>query len=164
MLPLDLTNASERFLQEGGVINVVPLGETAEFSKDASLPMKTSIEIYDERIKKNALLKCLVAKGAGVNSLHYSLRMNRKDIKRMACEQGLKISHSRPVRAARNETTIQPESISDETAGLAMHYSSLGYNVIEIAQKLGLSVRQVWRVGQEYHFEFRQTSDRETSD
>lgn len=163
-LPLDLTKAVERFLQEGGIINVVPFGETAEFSKDAALATKTSIEICDEKTKKNELLKCLVAKGAGVNSIQYSLRMNRKEIRRMAGEQGLKIPHSRPVRTARNETSIQPESVSDETAGLAMHYSSLGYNVIEIAQKVHLSVRQVWRIGLEYHFEFGKTKDRGTAD
>jgi hypothetical protein len=40
-----------------------------------------------------------------------------------------------------------------------MHYSSLGYSALEIAQKLGLSVRQVWKIGQEYRFEFKQNPD-----
>ena len=161
---LDLTNAVEQYIRQGGIINVVPIGETAEFPTDLTLTTKTEAETEDDNCKKVELLKTLVAKGAGVNSLQYSLRMNRKDIKRMAGEQGLKILYNRPVRKARSVTTKEHDSLSDETAGLAMHYSSLGYNAVEIAQKLRLSVRQVWRIGLDYRFEFKQTKDRTLPD
>ena len=161
---LDLINAVEHYIRQGGVINVVPLGETAESPTELALTTRTDAETEEDNCKKVELLKTLIAKGAGVNSLQYSLRMNRKDIKRMAGEQGLKILYNRPVRAARSVTTKEPDSLSDETAGLAMHYSSLGYSALEIAQKLRLSVRQVWRIGQDYRFEFKRTKDRSVPD
>jgi hypothetical protein len=40
-----------------------------------------------------------------------------------------------------------------------MHYSGLGYNVVEIAQQLRLTVRQVWKIGRDYRFDFKQTRD-----
>jgi hypothetical protein len=159
MPELDLTSAVERFIQQGGVIHVVPVGETAEFPSELSRAAKNDIETEEDGHKKVELLKSLVAKGAGVNSLQYSLRMNKKDIKRMAREQSLKISYSRPVRIARSETTRDLDRVSDETAGHAMHYSGLGYNVVEIAQQLRLTVRQVWKIGRDYRFDFKQTRD-----
>jgi len=81
----------------------------------------------------------------------------------MAGEHGLKISYSRPIRGIRNEKKAEPATVDDDIAGHAMHYSSLGYTAWEIAQKLSLSVRQVWKIGQDYRFEFRQARDRTDS-
>jgi hypothetical protein len=78
----------------------------------------------------------------------------------MAGENGLKISYSRPIRGTRNEKKREPTTVDDEIAGHAMHYSSLGYTVPEIAQKLDLSVRQIWKIGRDYRFEFKQTHER----
>jgi hypothetical protein len=116
--------------------------------------------LEDDKHKKLELLKSLVSKGAGVSALQYSLRMNKRDVRRMAGEHGLKISYSRPIRGVRNEKKQDPDTVDDDVAGHAMHYSSLGYTAWEIAQKLNLSVRQVWKIGRDYRFEFRQTSDR----
>jgi hypothetical protein len=102
-------------------------------------------------------LKGLVAKGAGVSALQYSLRMNRKEIKRLASENGLKIHFSRPVRGSRILRSRDSTTIDDTVAGHAMHYSTLGYTVPEIAQLLDLSVRDIWNIGKAYRFEFKST-------
>ncbi|MEB0039747.1 MULTISPECIES: hypothetical protein [unclassified Pseudomonas] len=161
---LDLDTAVEQYIQRGGVINVVPLGETAEFSAESLPPKNPPIETEEDALKKIELLKNLVAKGAGVSSLQYSLRMTKKDVRRMAGEQGLKISYSRPVRGARTEGLRDPDAVDDRVAGHAMHYSSLGYTALEIAQKLNLSVRQVWEIGRDYRFEFKQMKDTPSPD
>lgn len=156
---LDLSTAVEQFIQQGGVIHVVPHGATAEVSVDPISAAPPEAEGEDDQQKKLEQLKSLVAKGAGVNALQYSLRMNKRDVRRMACENGLKISYSRPIRGVRHDKKQHSNAVDDEVAGHAMHYSSLGYSALEIAQKLGLSVRQVWKIGQDYRFEFKQNRD-----
>lgn len=159
---LDLAAAVEQFIQQGGVIHIIPLGETADTAIEPAIPARPDTELEEDDPKKLELLKSLVAKGAGVSALQYSLRMNKRDVRRMACENGLKIPYSRPVRGVRNETKAEPASVNDDVAGHAIHYSSLGYTAWEIAQKLNLSVRQVWKIGQDYRFEFRQTTESAT--
>ncbi|MDB5983734.1 MAG: hypothetical protein JWQ69_4749 [Pseudomonas sp.] len=161
---LDLTTAVEQFIQQGGVIHVVPNGATAEVSVEPMNSAPPEAEGEDEQQKKLEQLKSLVAKGAGVNALQYSLRMNKREVRRMACENGLKISYSRPIRGVRQDKTQDSDAVDDELAGHAMHYSSLGYTALEIAQKLGMSVRQVWKIGQDYRFEFKQNRDRIADD
>ncbi|MGV8918675.1 MAG: hypothetical protein ACOH2R_12865 [Pseudomonas sp.] len=156
---LDLTSAVEHFIQQGGVIHVVPAGESGESSIEPTPPLRSDTDQEDERLKKVELLKNLVAKGAGVSALQYSLRMNKRDIRRMAGENGLKISYSRPIRGVRSEKKLMPETVDDEVAGHAMHYSSLGYTAWEIAQKLNLSLHQVWKIGRDYRFEFKKTNE-----
>lgn len=161
---LDLDTAVEQYIHQGGIIHVVPLGETAEFSAEPLAQKNTHIESEEEIYKKVELLKTLAAKGAGVSSLQYSLRMTRRDVRRMAGEQGIKISHSRPIRGTRSEELQDPEAVDDRVAGHAMHYSSLGYNAMEIAQKMNLSVRQVWKIGRDYRFEFKQIKEQAAPD
>ncbi|MDB6144415.1 MAG: hypothetical protein JWP80_3459 [Pseudomonas sp.] len=160
---LDLTTAMEAYIRQGGVIYVVPDGESGVSSLDNTAPPGSETELEDEQQKKVELLKTLVEKGAGVSALQYSLRMNKRDVRRMACEQGLKISYSRPIRGVRHDKKQDTETVDDEVAGHAMHYSNLGYTAVEIAQKLGIRVRQVWKIGQDYRFEFRQTNDLDPS-
>lgn len=161
---VDLTTAVEQFIQQGGVIHIVPDGATAEVSVEPMTAAPLEAEGEDEQQKKLEQLKSLVAKGAGVNALQYSLRMNKRDVRRMACENGLKISYSRPIRGVRHDKKQDSATVDDEVAGHAMHYSSLGYSALEIAQKLGLSVRQVWKMGQDYRFEFKQNRDQTAFD
>jgi subtilisin family serine protease len=159
----ELSTAIKLFVAEGGVINVVPNGEsgesvsgpaileTPEPEADADVLMKAKVE----------LLKGLIAKGAGVSALQYSLRMNRKDIKRLANENGLTIRYSQPVRGHRPGRQKETVAVDDVVAGHAMHYSSLGYTALEIAQLLGLNIRDVWHIGKAYRIEFKQPSIRE---
>ncbi|MDH0748610.1 hypothetical protein N5D61_19995 [Pseudomonas sp. GD03842] len=161
--PLELAEAIEAYVAQGGVINIVPEGETRHASKD---PKETTSQISttaqpDARLEQ---LKGLVAKGAGVTALQYSLRMNRKDIKRLASENGVKIHHSRPVRGARLPRSRDPVTIDDVTAGHAMHYSTLGYTVQEIAQLLDIGVRDVWNIGKAYRFELSSATASDTGD
>jgi hypothetical protein len=160
---LDLAAAMDQFIHQGGVINVIPPGETADTTLAPVIPPLSDINLEEDNHKKLELLKSLVAKGAGVNALQYSLRMNKKDVRRMAGEHGLKISYSRPIRGIRNEKKAEPATVDDDIAGHAMHYSNLGYTAWEIAQKLNLSVRQVWKIGQDYRFEFKQARERADS-
>jgi len=160
--PLKIAEAIEQYVAQGGVINVVPEGESGETGCEAT---KMAQEMDPEAQMKAKLeqLKGLVAKGAGVSALQYSLRMNRKEIKRLANENGLKILYSRPVRSrpARSHDTVV---VDDSVAGHAMHYSSLGYTAQEIAQLLDLSVRDVWNIGKAYRFEFKNTDKIEASE
>lgn len=150
---LHLATAVEQYVAQGGIINVVPEGECAVPCD----PLQTAQDADPEALMcaKLDLLRGLVAKGAGVSALQYSLRMNRKEIKRLASENGLKIVHSRPVRRLRTPRKKEPAAVNDMTAGHAMHYSTLGYTVPEIAQLLDLSVRDVWNIGKAYRFEFK---------
>ncbi|MDB6142052.1 MAG: hypothetical protein JWP80_1096 [Pseudomonas sp.] len=161
---MDLTTAVEEFIQQGGVIHVVPNGATAEVSVESMTAAPREAEGEDDQQKKLEQLKSLAAKGAGVNALQYTLRMNKRDVRRMACENGVKISYSRPIRGVRHDKRQDSDAVDDEVAGHAMHYSSLGYSALEIAQKLGLSVRQVWKMGQDYRFELKQKRDHTTFD
>jgi hypothetical protein len=161
---IKLSNAIKLFVAEGGIIDVVQNGEsgescleptileTPEPEADADVLMKAKVE----------LLKGLIAKGAGVSALQYSLRMNRKDIKRLANENGLTIRYSQPVRGHRPSRPKESVAVDDVVAGHAMHYSSLGYTAQEIAQLLGLSIRDVWHIGKAYRIEFKQPALRET--
>lgn len=45
-----------------------------------------------------------------------------------------------------------------------MHYSALGYTVPEIAQLLGVGIRDIWDIGKAYRFEFRTTSQGEMAE
>jgi hypothetical protein len=96
-----------------------------------------------------------VAKGAGINALQYSLRMNKREIKQLAIEHGIKIMFSRPISEESSRHRPDTSDIDDVVAGHAMHYSSLGYTALEIAKILDLNVRQVWNIGKAYRFEFK---------
>lgn len=95
--PLDLAAAVEAFVAQGGVIAVIPQGETAE-------PVDTTTRATPTLAapEKLQLLKLLVAKGAGASSLQYSLKMNKKDIRQLAQQHDIKINFSRPMQAERN--------------------------------------------------------------
>lgn len=152
---LDLAAAVEHFVAQGGVIDIVSQAayQTVTLST-ASSTSHPEVAAF-EKPEQLETLKALVAKGAGINALQYSLRMNKKDIKQLAAEHGVKIAYSRPIsetgRAHRSDTS----DVDDTVAGHAMHYSSLGYSAPEIANILGLSVRQVWNIGKAYRFEFK---------
>ncbi|MEF9674116.1 hypothetical protein QNM99_26345 [Pseudomonas sp. PCH446] len=88
--------------------------------------------------------------------------MNKSEIKRMARENGLKISQSRSLhltRKYRASHSATAEFTQDAIAGHAMHYCALGYTAIEIAQKLDLTVRQVCELGKNYRFELNHRTD-----
>jgi hypothetical protein len=150
---LEIAHAVERYVAQGGIISVVAAGESATASPDAAqiirqaesqAPAETKIERF----------KGLVAKGAGVTALQYSLKMKRKEVRRMASENGVKIVCTRPVRGTRSLRDRETTTVDDTVAGHAMHYSALGYTVPEIAQLLNLSVRDIWNIGKAYRFEF----------
>lgn len=153
--PIKLAEAVERYVSQGGVINVIAEGESRE--TEASR-LNREVDPEAELSTKVDLLKGLVAKGAGVAALQYSLRMNQKDIKRLASENGLKIRHCQPVRRSRTSRQRELATVDDATAGHAMHYSALGYTVPEIAQLLGIGVRDILDIGKAYRFEFRTTA------
>jgi hypothetical protein len=153
--PQKLAEAVEQYVSQGGVIHVIAEGESRETEASRAAGEADS---EAELCVKVDLLKGLVAKGAGVAALQYSLRMNQRDIKRMASENGLKIRYCQPVRRARPARSRGLATLSDVTAGHAMHYSTLGYTVPEIAQLLGVSVRDIWDIGKAYRFEFKTTS------
>lgn len=153
---MDLTAAVEEFIACGGVIDIVPDGKLAKPpSEPPPGPMALS-GTDKEKTTQLELLKDLVAKGAGISALQYTLKMNRRDIRRLAIENGVKISGYRPIHGERSEVDHGTDDIDDAVAGHAMHYASLGYTTPEIAQMLELSVRQVWKLGQEYRFELKQ--------
>ncbi|KKI26994.1 hypothetical protein BKM07_08770 [Pseudomonas syringae group genomosp. 3] len=158
----DLLSAVETFVAEGGVIAVIPDGETAESMNASPTPATPTEEARDEIAGKVALLKCLAAKGAGVTALQYSLRMTKKDVRQLATENGVRIRSSQPMLAIRREARHDATDVDDVVAGHAMHYSALGYTVSEIAQVLDLSLRQVWDIGKAYRFEFRQQRENDT--
>lgn len=149
---LDLSAAVEQFVADGGVINIIHGGEhlTAVLNKTPQ-----NENTGDEKHEKLELLKSLVAKGAGISALQYSLRMNKKDIKQLASEHGVRIEFSRPVSETRKVHRHEAYDIDDTLAGHAMHYSSLGYTAPEIAKTLGTSVREVLNIGKAYRIEFR---------
>ncbi|KTB78969.1 hypothetical protein GIV52_22335 [Pseudomonas syringae] len=160
--PLDLTKAVSTFVAKGGVIAVIADGETAGSAATSSTDPSVAADISLEQAAKVELLRCLAAKGAGFTALQYSLRMNRKDIRQLASENGVKISFSQPVRALRREVRHDSGDVDDVVAGHALHYSSLGYTASEIAQVLDLTLRQVWDIGKAYRIEFRQRRDSDT--
>lgn len=152
---LDLAAAVEQFVARGGVIDVVSdNGCLTSVQNNAGASPQDEIP---EHVKLNKLetLKSLVAKGAGISALQYSLRMNRKDIKQLASEHGVKIEFSRPVGEVTRSDRGETADIDDTVAGHAMHYSSLGYTAPEIANILGVSIRDVWNIGKAYRIEFR---------
>jgi hypothetical protein len=151
---LEIAQAIERYVALGGVINVVPEGTSANRASDTT---QTPAQADPQTLENAQLeqLKGLVAKGAGVTAIQYSLRMNRKEIRRLASEHGVKIVDSRPLRGKRSLRNRETTTVDDTVAGHAMHYSTLGYTVPEIAQLLGLSVRDVWNIGKAYRFEFK---------
>jgi hypothetical protein len=153
---LELANAIELYVAQGGVISIVPEGESAQVQNQA-IDALADLEPEAQMTAKIEQLKGLAAKGAGVSALQYSLRMNRQQIKRLASENGVKILYSRPVRGLRTTRSREAHNVDDTVAGHAMHYSTLGYTVPEIAQLLELSVRDVWNIGKAYRFEFKNT-------
>ncbi|MCF5802183.1 MULTISPECIES: hypothetical protein [Pseudomonas syringae group] len=155
---LELATAIERFVATGGVIAVIPEGETAGSSNPTPTDNTSALELTG----KVELLKCLVAKGAGVNALQYSLRMTKKDVRQLATEHKVRIHFSQPVRSLRREARNDTADVDDVVAGHAMHYSALGYAASEIAQLLDLSVRQIWNIGKAYRYEFRQQRESDT--
>src|ERR1700712_4867245 len=153
----EIAKAVEQYVAQGGVINVVREGE----SREANVEAEKKAQALDADAQLSARieqLKGLVAKGAGVSALQYSLRMNRKELKRLASENGVKIRYCRPVRGSRASRGRDAATVDDIVAGHAMHYSRLGYTVPEIAQLLDLSVRDVWNIGKAYRFEFKSAS------
>lgn len=151
----DIGNAVEMYIALGGIINVVPEGESKCAPAERDREERVEEDEQQRMATKLEQLKGLVAKGAGVSAIQYSLRMNRKDIKRLASENGLKIRFSRPIRGPRAERSEAAAMTDDAIAGHAMHYSTLGYTVPEIAQFLDISVRDVWNIGKAYRFEFK---------
>ncbi len=156
---LDLAAAVEQFVAEGGVIEKIPIGESCSNLALPSLVDSNAGNSQNNQAEKVELLKELVAKGAGFSSLQYSLKMNRRDIKNLAVEHGVKITFSKPMGQSRRACRYDTSEIDDVVAGHAMHYSSLGYSALEIAQILELSVRQVWNIGKAYRFEFKQNKE-----
>ncbi|WP_082481259.1 helix-turn-helix domain-containing protein [Pseudomonas sp. Leaf127] len=153
---LDLKAAVEDFVAQGGVIAVIADGTSSSRPAPTPEPQQKNREPELDQQAKLELLKGLVDKGAGVSSLQYSLRMNKKEIRQLALAHGIKISFSRPVTEGRYTARHEALDVDDVLAGHAMHYSTLGYTVPEIAQVLGLSIRQVWNIGKAYRFEFKQ--------
>ena len=160
---LDLAAAVEQFVAGGGVIDKIPIGESCTKVPPPALSASDAHDNQNSGAEKLELLKELVAKGAGFSSLQYSLKMNRRDIKKLAIEHGVKITFSKPLGKTQRISRYDTSEVDDTVAGHAMHYSSLGYSALEIAQILELSVRQVWNIGKAYRFEFKQSKD-ETSD
>lgn len=155
---MDLAAAVEQFVAQGGVIAIIKEGDVSPLRATPQVAQSPG----EERTSKVELLKELVAKGAGISALQYSLKMNKKEIKQLAFEQGVKIAFSRPIRDIKREALQAPSDVDDRLAGHAMHYSSLGYTAPEIAQLLDLTLRQVWNIGKAYRFEFKQRKDSDT--
>jgi hypothetical protein len=153
---LKLASAVKMFVAAGGVINTSESDGKTTSVKAPVTRTPAAGERSDSAKAKVDLLKTLVAKGAGVSALQYSLRMNRKDIKRLATENGLTIRFSQPVRGGRSPRLREVSTVDDVAAGHAMHYSSLGYTAAEIAQLMGLSILEVWQIGKAYRIEFKQ--------
>ncbi|CAM3319715.1 hypothetical protein BZK31_10785 [Pseudomonas floridensis] len=160
---VDLITAVEAFVANGGVIAMIPDREATTSSAPVITPCNPLEDSDDEQLAKVQLLKELVAKGAGFSALQYSLRMNRKDIRQLAVDHGVRIHSSRPVEKAKRESQRDTDDVDDVIAGHVMHYSSLGYTASEIAQVLELSLRQVWNIGKAYRFELRQERDGDTA-
>lgn len=156
---LDLKAAVEQFVAQGGVIDLIPIGESCTSVSTPTLVASRTSDAQDDNTEKVELLRELVAKGAGFSSLQLSLKMNRKDIKQLAVDHGIKIPVSKPLGHPRRACRYDPTDVDDTVAGHAMHYSSLGYSVPEIAEILGLTLRQVWNIGKAYRFEFKQNED-----
>lgn len=152
---LDLAAAVEKFVARGGVIDVLSEDEHRSSTVRTDIPLSTDEYSEPESSEKLELLKALVAKGAGISALQYSLRMNKKEIKQMAIEHGVKIMFSRPITEVSKGHRSDTSDVEDAVAGHAMHYSSLGYTALEIAKILELNVRQVWNIGKAYRFEFK---------
>lgn len=152
---LNLAAAVEHFVAQGGVIDIVSQSEHQPPTlSPPHAPSDDENAAFEKRAKLE-LLKALVAKGAGINALQYSLRMNRRDIKQLAAEHDVKIAFSRPLSDTGKAHRSEASDVDDTVAGHAMHYSSLGYSALEIANILDLSVRQVWNIGKAYRFEFK---------
>ncbi|QXI27487.1 hypothetical protein [Pseudomonas vanderleydeniana] len=157
--PHTLELAINEFVKRGGIIETSSQKEPSRNNCKKSEVTEKTTETMEDYTQKVELLKDLITKGAGIYALQYSLKMNKDEIKRMAREQGLKITHRRPLCPARKYRPLQPVSADtrddDVIAGHAMHYAALGYTAPEIAQTLELSVRQVWELARTYRFELR---------
>ncbi|RMM62361.1 hypothetical protein ALQ73_00434, partial [Pseudomonas savastanoi pv. glycinea] len=158
----ELITAVENFVAKGGIIAVIPDGEMAGASNPSSTDTAPTLPDGPEHAGKLEQLKYLAAKGAGFTALQYSLRMNKKDLRQLATENGVTIAVSQPMLTTRRDARHDTTDIDDVVAGHAMHYSALGYTAAEIAQVLDLSLRQVWNIGKAYRFEFRQQRDSDT--
>ncbi len=152
----DLATAVEAFIASGGVVAVIPEGETAELAAPSSPRTKPAQEQGLELAGKVQQLRYLAAKGAGFTALQYSLRMSKRDVRRLATENSVTINLSQPLLTPRRKALDDVTDIDDVVAGHAMHYSALGYTASEIARILDLSLRQVLGIGKAYRFEFSQ--------
>ncbi len=152
----DLITAVEAFVASGGVIAVIPEGEAAGLAAPSSTRTQPAVEHGLEHAGKVQQLKYLAAKGAGFTALQYSLRMSKRDVRRLATENGVTVNLSQPLLTPRREALDDVTDIDDVVAGHAMHYSALGYTASEIAGILDLSLRQVLGIGKAYRFEFSQ--------
>lgn len=152
----DLMTAVEAFVAKGGVIAVIPEGETAALSSTTPAEEHTP-----ELAGKVQQLKYLAAKGAGFTALQYSLRMNKRAIRRLATENGVAIKLSHPSQPSGKQAAHDLTNIDDVVAGHAMHYSALGYTASEIAGILDLSLRQILNIGKAYRLEFGQQRERD---
>jgi hypothetical protein len=159
---LDLAAAVEQFVAQGGIIKIVSGDEQETLTLNPCIAKSNDPPLRTDSTEKLELLKALVAKGAGINALQYSLRMNKKEIKQLAIEHGIKIMFSRPLDEGTSRHRHDTSDVDDVVAGHAMHYSSLGYTALEIAKILDLNVRQVWNIGKAYRFEFK-TDENEPS-
>ncbi|MET0610067.1 MAG: hypothetical protein ABWZ39_02270, partial [Pseudomonas caspiana] len=92
---LDLAAAVEQFVAQGGIIKVVSGDEQETSSLNTDNARSNDEHLMTGNTEKVELLKALVAKGAGISALQYSLRMNKKEIKQLAVEHGVKIMFSR---------------------------------------------------------------------
>jgi hypothetical protein len=152
----DLTQAVEHFIAQGGVIDILRDNERAlSFPAPVNAPpeVKSTECNMADKVK---LLKALAGKGAGMCALQYALRMNRKEIRQLAIEQGIAIACNRKTDEVQKPRNHHIADVDDAVAGHAMHYSSLGYTAQEIAGILGLSARQIRDLAQAYRFELKQ--------
>lgn len=153
---IDLQYAVEAYLMTGGVIQYIPNGVSGK-------PGKQQTEVDDIEVinaRKAEHLKELIVKGAGISALQYAMKMNKRELRRIATEQNIKIPFYRTLpRYARRPS---PEKIMDDnTAGTIIHLSLLGHLPLEIAQVLGIRVRQVWAIAKEYRFSLKTPTDQE---
>lgn len=151
-----LTAAVEQFIARGGVIDVL---QDNERTVPSPLPVNAQSDVDPTECtlcEKVKLLKALANKGAGISALQYALRMNRKDIRKLALDHGVTLVCHRRISGPCKTLDHDAGDVDDAVAGHAMHYSSLGYTAQEIAEILGLSVRQIRDMAQAYRFELRQ--------
>ncbi|MGS0740192.1 hypothetical protein ACVBEG_27675 [Pseudomonas sp. GG8] len=94
----------DQFIQRGGVIDVIPTGETADTILASEIPPRLDIQILSKIPHKTGTIEKFGGQGCRALTLSNTPEaMNKKDVRRMAGEHGLKISYSRPIRGIQNE-------------------------------------------------------------